>query len=183
MPLHTVFCSHLKGTPRMTVTLRRITPEETRPLRQQLLRQGVPLDRLVYPGDMEPDSFHVGAFNGDEQVGIATVMCQPPNLSRGVPPIHMEPDHPRGWRLRGMATTDDMRGQGIGSKMLAACIGHVAVQGGAFLWCEARIAAREFYLRNKFRVIGDAYHVPDVGPHFFMQREIVPSDVDLALEE
>ncbi|MEL6271507.1 MAG: GNAT family N-acetyltransferase [Chloroflexota bacterium] len=163
----------------MEFTVKRISAEDTRPLRQQLLRQGMPLDRLLYNGDLQPDTLHVGAFAGDKHIGIATVMCQPPNVSKGVPAVHPFPDEMSAFRLRGMAVTDDAQGHGVGAAMLKVCIGHVAEHEGAFLWCDARIAARDFYAKYDFVIIGDEYMVPDVGPHYFMQRGIAPGDVAL----
>lgn len=160
-------------------TVRKISPEATRPLRRTLLRQGVPLAQLTYAGDLEPDTLHVGAFAGEAHIGVATVMCQPPNVSVGVPPVHPQPDHIQAWRLRGMAVTAEARGAGVGSAMLKACIGHVAAQGGVFLWCDAREEAVAFYQKHDFEVIGERYIVPDVGPHYFMQRGIVPGDIAL----
>lgn len=163
----------------MSLVIRKITPEATRPLRQQLLRQNVPLDALVYPGDTEPIALHVGAYWNGEHVGIASVVHQPPSASIGTPPDHPEPDHLDAWRLRGMATIEAMRGHGVGTQMLLACVGYVAAQRGALFWCDTRVDARSFYERNGFVVLGEPYVIPDVGPHYFMQREIVPADVVL----
>lgn len=163
----------------MDFIVRKISPEETRPLRRDLLRQSVPMERLVYMGDLEPDTLHVGAFADGKHIGIATVMCQPPNVSVGVPPVHPQPDNMHAWRLRGMAVTEAARGAGVGAAMLKACIGHVAEQGGVFLWCDARENAVGFYQAHAFEIIGARYTVPDVGPHYFMQRGIAPGDVAL----
>lgn len=159
-----------------SLEIRRITAAETRPLRQALLRQGVPQDQLVFPGDEDPDALHVGAFLAGEHVGIGSIFCQPPNMSVGVPSIHPAPDHPDAWRLRGMATTEAVRGQGIGGKILQACMGYVARQGGAFLWCDARIGAVRFYAGHGFETLGAQYLVPQVGAHYFMQRYVQPDD-------
>lgn len=161
------------------VQLRPITPEQTRPLRQQLLRPGTPLDKLVFTGDLDPDTLHLGAYQDGEQVGIATFMCQPPNVSVGVPSNLPDPDNFRAWRLRGMATVAALRGQGIGAALLLAGIGYVAEQAGVFLWCNARTGAVGFYQKYRFVTIGDVYDVPHVGPHYFMQRDITPGDAIL----
>lgn len=163
---------------RLNGSVRAISPADTRPLRQQLLRQGVPLDKLVYDGDLDAHTLHVGAFVDGQQVGVATVMRQPPTMSKGTPADHPAPDSPTAWRLRGMATTESVRGSGLGGAMLLACIGHVATQGGTFLWCDARLVALGFYARYGFAVLGEPYTVPTVGPHRFMQRPITPADGD-----
>jgi GNAT superfamily N-acetyltransferase len=159
--------------------VKRISAEDTRPLRQQLLRRGVPLEHLLYNGDLQPDTLHVGAFAAEKHIGIATVMCQPPNISDGVPAVHPHPNEMTAFRLRGMAVTDEAQGKGVGAAMLKACAGHVAQQGGAFLWCDARITARDFYSKYGFVIIGEEYSVPNVGPHYFMQRGITPGDIAL----
>jgi GNAT superfamily N-acetyltransferase len=163
----------------MEFTVRAITAEQTRPLRQQLLRQTATLEQLAYMGDGEFDTLHVGAFAGNDHIGIATVMCQPPNVSVGVPPTHPNPNNMTAWRLRGMAVTDAAQGKGVGAAMLKVCLGHVADQGGAFLWCDARLHAMPFYEKQGFIIMGERYTVPDVGPHHFMQRGIMPGDVAL----
>ncbi len=161
----------------MTFELRRITAQQTRPLRQQLLRQGIPLEKLVYAGDSDENALHVGAYDAaGAQVGIATVMRQPPGTSVGTPSTHPLPGAAQAWRLRGMAVIETMRGAGIGRAMLRACVGHVAVQGGAFLWCDAREHAVPFYEKDGFVVMGERYDVPGVGSHAFMQRPISPED-------
>ncbi len=163
----------------MDYVIRAITAEQTRPLRQQLLRQNATLEQLAYMGDSEFDTLHVGAFAEGVHIGIATVMCQPPNVGVGVPAVHPDPDNMNAWRLRGMAVTEAAQGHGIGAAILKACIGHVADQGGVFLWCDARVHAVAFYEKHDFMIIGDVYVVPDVGPHHFMQRGIMPGDVAL----
>lgn len=160
----------------MTNVVRIISPADTRPLRQKLLRQGVPLDQLIYDGDLEGDTLHVGAFVNNEQVGIATVMRQPPTMSKGTPKDHRAPTDDRAWRLRGMATDDTVRGLGLGGQMLQAVIGHVALQDGAFLWCDARLIALGFYEKYGFIILGEPYNVPTVGEHRFMQRAITSDD-------
>jgi GNAT superfamily N-acetyltransferase len=46
-----------------------------------------------------------------------------------------------------MATSEGLRGQGIGTKVLDAVIAHVASHGGGLLWCNARLPAKTFYER------------------------------------
>ena len=162
-----------------SVSVRRVSAAAVRPLRADLLRPGTPPDDLVYGGDLDPDALHLGAFAGDEQIGIATVVSQPPNISVGVPAVHPNPDEMRAWRLRGMAVVEAWRGQKVGAALLGACIGYVAERGGVFLWCDARTPARDFYARYGFSVMGDEFHKPNAGPHYYMQREITPGDIAL----
>src|SRR5690606_13479424 len=57
--------------------IRPISAAETRPLRSLVLRPGAPPETLVYPGDDHPEALHLGAFEGDRLVGIATVYPEP----------------------------------------------------------------------------------------------------------
>ncbi|MFZ4815197.1 MAG: GNAT family N-acetyltransferase [Phototrophicaceae bacterium] len=162
----------------MAAALYRISAAQTRPLRSQLLRQGVPPDQLRLNGDDDADALHIGAFLDGEQVGIATVLHQPPASSVGCPPNYPNLQHAHAWRLRAMATTESVRGMGVGRQILLAAIGYCAEQGGAFLWCDARVSAVGFYEKLGFLTLGAEYHVPDVGAHYFMQRKIFHTDVN-----
>ena len=86
-----------------------ITAAETRPLRAALLRPGQPPENLIYDGDEAATSFHAGAYHDGRLVGIATVYPEaPPEAHRDV--ILGE----KAFRLRGMATTPEVRGAGYG---------------------------------------------------------------------
>jgi predicted GNAT family N-acyltransferase len=140
------------------VLIRRITGEEGRPLRHRILRPGQAYAETRYPGD--DAAVHFGAFaDGDRLVGIASLYRE----DRVDGP-------PGGWRLRGMATADDVRGQGYGAAVLAASIDHVATEGGSEIWCNARMPAVGFYRRAGFEVVSDEFEVPGIGPHVVMVR-------------
>ncbi|HJV08028.1 MAG TPA: hypothetical protein VJ653_00025, partial [Acidimicrobiales bacterium] len=51
--------------------IRPVTAEEVRPLRHRVLRPGQAFEETVYPGD--DAGVHLGAFAGDELVGIASL--------------------------------------------------------------------------------------------------------------
>ncbi|HEX9122892.1 MAG TPA: GNAT family N-acetyltransferase [Actinomycetota bacterium] len=133
-----------------------------RELRQRVLRPHQRAEELVYPGDDAPDSLHAGAFEGDELVGIATVI-------REAPPGTTDE---RAWRLRGMATLPEVRGKGYGAALLQRCLDHVGKHGGALVWCNARATAVEFYRRSGFEVRGEGFSLPVIGLHFFMLRSL-----------
>jgi GNAT superfamily N-acetyltransferase len=76
------------------------------------------------------------------------------------------------WRLRGMATAEDKRRQGIGAAVLAAVLEYVERQGGGRLWCSARTAARSFYERAGFVARGDVWDEANIGRHIMMERQV-----------
>ena len=147
--------------------LRTIRAEETRPLRQRVLRPGQCLEELDYPGDAAPDTRHLGAYLDGELVGIASVYREP------MPGA----DSQQAWRLRGMATLDPVRRTGVGQSLLEACIAHAAAHGATRLWCNARTPALEFYLALGFQTDGEEFELPEIGPHYRMWIDLggIPS--------
>jgi predicted GNAT family N-acyltransferase len=136
----------------------------TFPLRQQVLRPHESFEQLALPGDDDPETCHVAARTVHGRVvGTATVR-------REAPP--WEPAVSNAWRVRGMATSEGLRGQGIGTKVLDVVIAHVASHGGGLLWCNARIPAKTFYERAGFLTVGEPWIDPDIGPHVAMWRDV-----------
>lgn len=144
------------------VEVRPVPATETRPLRHLVLRPGQPAESTIYRGDDDPDTRHYAAFVGGHLVGIASLYREPRPGADTVP----------GWRLRGMATSGDARGRGVGRALLAACLEHVAARGGGEVWCNARAEALGFYAAAGFEVLGDEFDIPGIGPHRVMRREL-----------
>ena len=138
--------------------IRQASAEEVRPLRHSVLRPGQTFEETAYPGDDLPDTVHLGAFDGDRLVGIAS--------------LYKEDREGPGWRLRGMATETGVRGAGFGAALLTACIDHVAAAGGSELWCNARMSAVGFYRRAGFEVVSEEFDVPGIGAHVVMARTV-----------
>ena len=139
--------------------IRAVSAEEIRPLRHRVLRPAQALEETVYPGDDLVDTVHLGAFDGDRLVGIASLYRED---RAGGPP--------GGWRLRGMATEPDVRGSGFGAALVAASVEHVAAAGGSELWCNARKVAVGFYERAGFDVVSEEFEIPGIGAHVVMAR-------------
>jgi predicted GNAT family N-acyltransferase len=76
------------------------------------------------------------------------------------------------WRLRGMATREDVRNLGIGTAVLARALLHVDDHGGGLVWCNARVTAVALYGRAGFVVHGEAWDDTEIGPHIVMWRVI-----------
>jgi GNAT superfamily N-acetyltransferase len=71
-----------------------------------------------------------------------------------------------------MAVDEARRGEGIGTAVLDAVVGHVAARGGGLLWCSARTPAVGFYRRADFAVRGEPWVDPVLGPHVAMHRMV-----------
>lgn len=141
----------------------RISGLQTRPLRKKILRPDLTMDQLNYNGDEDETSAHFGYIEDDAIKGIATLynsntdaLDQSKNM----------------YRLRGMAVEEDLRGKGIGSKLIASCVKFAKENGGDLIWCDARLEATEFYKSLGFKIQGDQYIVKNVGPHYLMYLDL-----------
>jgi len=139
-----------------------VTAAETFPLRQRVLRPHETVDALSTPQGND-EAVHLAAVEDETVVGTAVVMREAAPWARA---------GEDSWRLRGMATAEDRRGQGIGTAVLRAVVAYVAQHGGGLLWCNARIAARSFYERAGFVSRGDVWDDPDLGPHVKMELQV-----------
>jgi GNAT superfamily N-acetyltransferase len=141
---------------------RRITAAETVPLRSTVLRPGRPVEECSFPGDDDERTFHAGTFLNGRIVSVASLYLEP-----------REGDAPgTAWRLRGMATEPGLRRSGAGRAALDACLEHARASGATVAWCNARTEAVGFYERLGWRVIGDEFEIPTVGPHFVMELRL-----------
>ncbi len=145
--------------------IRPITAEAARTVRLPVLRAGMPKESAVFDRDDDPGTRHWGAFDGERLVGVATFFAEP---CPGRPGLGA-------WRLRGMATLDDMRGRGAGSQLLASGVRIAREDGAAVMWCNARVTARGFYEKLGFAIEGDAFELPASGRHFLMIRSLETS--------
>jgi len=141
-----------------------ITAEDTRPLRHAILRTGRPLAETVFEGDHWPGTRHYGAFIDGRLIAVATLIPEatPAFSSAGA------------WRIRGMAVDESFRGRGLGAALVRACLDHAKSQRGRLCWCNARVGARDFYLRCAFALQGEEFDVPGLGPHNLMFIKLEP---------
>ena len=158
----------------MSFEVRRVPPQATYPLRQQVLRPQQTVDQMRLPGDDRPDTGFLAAIDQTGTViGTGSVRREP---------CPWQPERQDAWRLRAMATAPGQRGNGVGGQVLAACLSHVEQQGGGLLWCSARITARAFYERGGFTAHGLEWDEPGIGLHVHMWCE-VSGPADPAAEE
>ena len=139
-----------------------VEPRLLWPLRLQTLRPGQPQSSVHHDYDESPGSVHVGAFDADGEV-VACASFVPEPYADGRP----------AWRLRAMATSPRVRGQGYGARALLFGIAEVRRRGGDLLWCNARSPAVGFYQRLGLRCVGEEFELPDIGPHFLMVLDLI----------
>jgi len=141
----------------IVLDVRPVSQEQTRALRQSVLRPHQSVDEMA--DDEAPEAFAAGAFDGGDLIAVG--LAAPDGT-------------PGSWRVRGMATAPRARGQGAGTAILDALIQHATDRGAHRIWCNARTPARSLYERAGFRVTSEEFEVPDIGPHYVM--ELTASD-------
>ncbi len=145
-----------------TVTLRRAAIAEILALRHAELRPGLPPSTASFPGDDDPLTAHFGAFDtvATEVLACASFMPAPWN------------DAPA-YQLRGMATRRDLARRGIGAALLAVAEHSLATDLDVRqLWCNARITAADFYVRQGWAIASEPFDIPTVGPHVKMCKPL-----------
>jgi ribosomal protein S18 acetylase RimI-like enzyme len=142
--------------------IRFIPVEDTLAIRNDILRGGkLTLNQCRFPGDENPESFHLGYFVEDKLVCIATFHSQNYKEYPG-----------KGYQLRGMATLEEYRGRGIGNQLVNFAIVYLRGQKANYIWCNARKNALKFYADLGFEVISDEFEVPVIGPHRVLYLKI-----------
>ena len=136
------------------------TLEQILDLRHRILRAVCRAESAIFPGDEAATSVHIAALAEDEVVGSATFHL---NAWQGQP----------AWQLRGMATAESARRQGLGRKMLAFAerelqSRHLTRQ----LWCNARTPAVPFYEAMGWTVESEVFEIPTAGPHVKMSKRM-----------
>jgi len=141
----------------------RITAQESRLLRQRVLRPHQRAEDIVLPGDDAPETWHVGAYCNGILAGIVS-------LYRARSPRHPELD--TAWQMRMMGVAPAFQRQGLARAILLYGFGVTRRQGGVLVWGNARLHVAPLYERLGFVRHGDAFEVPDIGPHVYMERAL-----------
>ncbi len=127
-------------------------------IRHRLLRAGMPRSAVAMHGDADASWF--GVVCDGEVEGTAGVFAED------------SPDGDSHHRLRAMATSEAIRGSGLGRMLIDAVCDHVVADGGSSVWASARTSAAGFYTKLGFEVTSDEYDVDGIGPHVRMRRAL-----------
>ncbi|MES2278875.1 MAG: GNAT family N-acetyltransferase [Bacteroidota bacterium] len=142
--------------------IRFIEVEELLSIRNEVLRDGrLTLDECRFPGDKSEGAFHLGYYVRGELACIASFHPQ------------TYKDYPgNAYQLRGMATTEKYRSQGLGNQLVNFAIVYLRGQKVNYCWCNARKKAAMFYKNLGFEIISAEFEVPNIGPHYVMYVKI-----------
>ena len=140
------------------ITIKEISAPETYTIRKAVLRENIPLTEKM-EGDFDSSTIHLGVYVNNELQCVATFMPHESSHFTG-----------KQYRLRGMATSKDAQGLGLGRKVLEAAATKLRTMDIDVLWCNARVVALDFYKKCGYHIIGDEFDVHLVGPHYVMYK-------------
>jgi len=139
-----------------------IEVEELLSVRNDVLREGrLKPEECLFPTDKIAGAFHLGYYLGEELACVVSFHPQPYGEFTGT-----------GYQLRGMATTEQYRGKGIGNQLVNFAIVYLKGQKANYVWCNARKKAVRFYGNLGFEVVSEEFEVPGIGPHYVMYVKI-----------
>lgn len=140
-----------------------IKVEDLLAIRNEVLREGrLTPDECRFPGDEKKEAFHLGYYVGDELACVASFHLQTYKDFPGV-----------AYQLRGMATIEKYRSQGLGNQLVNFAIVYMRGQKVNYCWCNARKKAVRFYKSLGFEIISNEFEVPGIGPHYVMYVKIM----------
>jgi GNAT superfamily N-acetyltransferase len=147
---------------RSLIEVHPIGAARARTIRWPVLRPGRPEQDAWFPEDEQPGTVHLGAFEDERLVGVATFFPDPC-------PGH---EDVLAWRLRGMAALPDARGRGVGRLLVERGFTAARKAGAALVWCNGRLDAAGFYLKLGFAIDGGIFDPHGTGPHHRFVRRI-----------
>ncbi len=147
--------------------IRFITVEETLPLRNVVLREGkLTPDECRFPSDNLPGNFHLGYFDNEQLICIASFHPQSYGEYPGA-----------GYQLRGMGTADGYKGKGKGKELVEFAKQYLRGRSADYMWCNARQVAVSFYERLGLKIVSPQFEVPGIGPHYVMYVKLSGPDM------
>lgn len=142
--------------------VKQIDAKDTYDIRLKILRPNSTIEQCQYPGDTDDLTFHLGAYKDDKLVSVASFyMDNHPKI---------EADYQ--FRLRGMATLNDFRGEGMSSALLRTAFPLIKKNHVNTIWCNARTSAIGFYEKVGFETIGGEFDIEGIGPHVLMVKNL-----------
>ncbi len=142
------------------ISIKLISSKDCFELRKKILWPHKKLNQCSIDIDNHPDSFHLGAFCGDRLVSMGSFFKQENKLF----------NNQLQYRLRAMATDNNYRNIGSGSKLIKKSFEILKKKKIEILWCDARLIAVDFYKKNGFKISSNIFEIPIIGPHYVMKK-------------
>jgi GNAT superfamily N-acetyltransferase len=138
------------------VKIKKITAKQTDELRHPLLRKGQPINTCHLPLDSDSKSIHLGAYFETQLVGVLSA------FNKSCPGYESK----NGIQLRAMAVHTPFQGKGIATQLIQkAFLSIRKTLTIHHVWLNARIVAKDLYLKNHFKPIGNVFEIDSIGLH------------------
>jgi predicted GNAT family N-acyltransferase len=142
------------------IQIKEIAAKETYQVRLEVLRKNIPLP-YEFQGDFDENTFHLGAFKDTKLIAVSTFMKSKNELFKG-----------EQYQLRGMATLSEFQGYGVGKQLMETAFQLLKEKNIDILWCNARVAALNFYRKVGMETIGKPFDVKFIGDHYVMYKNL-----------
>lgn len=151
-----------------------LQPEEIQQLRNEVLWPHKAFENCILETDRLSTTFHFGIQI--EGLTVATVTLQQENSDKlysskgSSKDVLQDALQEKQYRLRAMAVREGYRGQGFGDAIVEVGLNYLRELGVEVVWCDARVAALNFYRRLHFNELEEEYEIPIIGMHRFMWK-------------
>jgi predicted GNAT family N-acyltransferase len=146
----------------LEIDIKRVEVDKIRPLRHAELRKGQDFSTTSYLNDNLESTFHMASILDGKIVTCSTFNAEKSNKLNAI----------NAYRLRGMATNSSFQRKGYARELMRAAFLELKLKGADFVWCNARLAALDFYKSIGFKIQGDLFDIDPIGPHYYMFKEI-----------
>lgn len=141
--------------------VKEISLEELLPIRAKVLRHGKRPEEVIFTGDSDLTTFHLGVFLGEELITVGSFYKE-----------NLDDQAGEGYRLRSMASSPEMQSKGGGSVLMQYAFEKLKQMEKKYLWCNARSGAVGFYQKMGLKIISDEFVIPEIGTHYVMITEL-----------
>lgn len=144
------------------IEIKKITASALYPIRHEILRNGEPIEKCIYPNDNAETTSHFGLYVKDMLVGVISI------FKTSNPLFNDE----KQFQIRGMAVLETHQKKGYGAALVNKAVAHLKTNENNYtLWFNARIIAIGFYEKLGFEKIGDAFEIDTIGVHYIMYKK------------
>lgn len=144
------------------VKIKQVTPEDTYAIRRKIFRPNQTIDTYKYDADHDRESFHLGAYQDDKLISVASFLKE----------SHPAFEEMNQYRLHGMATLEEYRGQQAGSNLLIEGEKILRRRHARLLWCNAKYPVSNYYTSFGLREHGEVFVLDSIGPHKVMYKKL-----------
>ena len=149
-------------TTQLKVNIIKVDAEKVRALRHSELRKGQDFSTTSYIEDYEVGTFHMACIVDEKIVTCASYY----------PEKSIKIKSKRAYRLRGMATDSNFQRKGYATDLMKKSFKELKKKDCDMAWCNARLGAVDFYKSVGFKITGDLFDIAEIGPHYYMYKEI-----------